>query len=107
MTTVEIDGGICGFTSTAHVARTSSSTVHVALESDCPMVMACADSLSELQVRDALNPHREAWLHNLMFKHIRHCGCVVPTGVAKAIEVEMGTALPADAHIKFTRPVDE
>jgi len=68
------------------------------------MVMACAASLSELQVSDALNPRREGWIHGLMFRHIRHCGCVVPTAVAKAVEVEIRAALPADARIEFMRP---
>ncbi|MFC2009119.1 DUF6951 family protein [Chloroflexota bacterium] len=104
MTTVEVDGGICGYVSAVRARRSSPSTVHVDVESDCSMVMACTESLNELQARDALNPRREGWVHKLMFKHIRHAGCPVPTGVAKAVEVEMGAALPADAYIRFLEP---
>jgi hypothetical protein len=107
MTTVEVHGGICGYVSRVRVARSSSSTIHVDLESDCSMIVACAESLNELQVRDALNPRRDGWIHNLMFKHIRHAGCPVPSGVAKAIEVEMGAALPGDAHVRFTNPAHD
>ena len=107
MTTVEVDGGICGYISTVVATRTSASAVHIDLKSDCSMIMACAESLNDLQIKDALNPRREGWIHNLMFKHIRHCGCPVPTAVAKAIEVEMGAALPKDAHIRFAERADD
>jgi hypothetical protein len=107
MTTVEVDSGICGFTSVVRANRTSSSSVHVEVESNCAMVMACAADLNELLVKDALNPRRDGWVHKLMFKHIRHAGCPVPTAVAKALEVELGAALPRDAHIGFPKTADQ
>ena len=107
MTSVEVDAGICGYISTIRASRTSPSTLHVDVESDCAMVMACAESLDELQIKDALNPRRDGWVHKLMFKHIRHAGCPLPTAVAKALEVELGAALPRDAHIRFPKTADQ
>jgi len=107
MTTLEVEGGICGYVSTVRASRTSPSTIRVDIESDCAMVMACAEDLNELHIKDALNPRRDGWVHNLMFKHIRHAGCPVPTAVAKALEVELGAALPKDAHIRFAGQADD
>ena len=107
MTTIEVDSGICGYVSTIYASRISPSTIHVEVQSDCAMVMACAECLNELQIKDALNPRRDGWVHKLMFTHIRHAGCPVPTAVAKALEIELGAALPKDAHIRFKQQADD
>jgi len=103
MTTVEVEGGICGFISVIDVSRLSDLCI-VRLTSGCSMVMACTQDLEKVTWKDALNPRSEDWLYRVMFRHIRHCGCLVPAAVAKAIEVEIGAALPGNAHLKFRTP---
>jgi len=101
VTTVEVDAGICGYTSSVSVLRTSSSRLQVSLRSDCPMVTSCIAALKSIQLKEALDPKADGWLYRVMFEHIRHAGCIVPAAVAKAIEVEVGAALPRDAHLVF------
>jgi hypothetical protein len=36
-------------------------------------------------------------------KHCYHAACPVPVGIIKAIEIEAGLALPADAVIKLSK----
>ncbi|HIE26142.1 TPA: hypothetical protein EYP66_02520 [Candidatus Poribacteria bacterium] len=42
----------------------------------------------------------------LAAKHRLHTACPVPVGIIKAVEVEAGLALPADATIKLSKPED-
>jgi len=39
----------------------------------------------------------------LATKHCPHTACPVPVGIIKAIEVEAGLALPADATIRLSK----
>lgn len=101
VTRVEVDGGVCGYGTVIGVQRLSPRDINVTLDSGCRMVSECAEALQCIPWKAALDPRQSDSLHNRMFRHIRHTGCPVVAAVAKAIEVEIGAALPADAHILF------
>jgi len=65
------------------------------------MVMSCAALVADIEWAKALNPRSSQWIHAVMFTYIRHCGCIVPSAVAKAMEVEVGASLPKNARIEF------
>ena len=108
-TRVEVDGGVCGYATVISVSRLTPARVGIVLESQCPMVSACAASLSSFDWRSALDLRQDESLPHVMSRHIRHTGCPVVAAVAKAVEVEVGAYLPLDAHIRFARtpPVRE
>jgi hypothetical protein len=103
VTRVEVDAGICGFHTVITAERVSPHSLSITLNSDCRMVAACREPLQDLSWKSALRPREEGSVQSLMFRHIRHSGCPVISAVAKAVEVELGAALPADAHIRFVK----
>tara|TARA_B100001971_G_C17687697_1_gene285428 strand:- start:162 stop:290 length:129 start_codon:yes stop_codon:yes gene_type:complete len=40
-------------------------------------------------------------MHKIASKYIRHLACVIPSAIVKAVEVEVGLALPKNAVIKI------
>jgi hypothetical protein len=101
MTRVAVDPGICGFPTTIEVTRLSPGKVKVAISSDCEMVASLGSQLSELDSRHALRSHGRSAVYECAFRQLRHVACPVPTAVLKAIEVELGAALPRDVSIRF------
>jgi len=104
MAALDVIDTCCGFTTSVRVERISKDRVSVHLESGCHMIMSCAPLLLDLRWAQALKPQTGEWLHAVMFTRIRHCGCLVPSAVARAIEVEVGASLARKASIEFIDP---
>jgi hypothetical protein len=99
----EITSGICGFTTIVE-ARMNGSNCVLTIDSSCEDVQRLAGELSEV------DPFQEITFRGTgprtlraVAKHCKHPACPVPSGIIKAIEVESGLALPADAFIKVSR----
>jgi hypothetical protein len=98
----EITSGICGFNTTV-TARREGGKVALTVESDCDAIQRLAAELTEVE------PFQEITFRGkgprtleLGAKHCYHPACPVPVGIIKAVEVEAGLALPADAIIKLS-----
>lgn len=103
MARAETVSGICGFTATV-TARMEGSKCALSIESDCDAIQRLAEELAEVE------PFQEITFRGdgprtlkLGAKHCYHTACPVPVGIIKAIEVEAGLALPADATIKLSK----
>ena len=103
MARAEITSGICGFT-TAVEARQEGSKIKLVIKSDCGAIQRLGEELTEVE------PFQEITFRGqgpqtlkLGAKHCTHTACPVPVGIIKAIEVEAGLALPADASIKLSK----
>lgn len=103
MATARVDPGICGLETVVTVTRLSRIEVGIEIESECEMIAACRPILKRVAWRDALDSRSESCLQKLFAAHVRHTGCIVPAAVAKAIEIEIGAALPRDVHVAFQR----
>lgn len=101
MTKASVDAGICGFTALIEVIRLSSQSVSVTVTSDCEMVSKMGEELRDINWRDALNQREDCPLYKSLQQHIKHVACPIPTAILKAIEVEVGLALPGDVVIRF------
>jgi len=101
MTKVVVEAGICGFTATIEVVRLSARRVRVRVVSECEMVSEMNSQLEELDWQDALRQLEDSPVYNSAFEHIKHPACPVPVAILKAIEVEVGAALPQDVAIRF------
>jgi len=104
MSKAEIFSGVCGFATTVHI-KMEGSECAVSVESDCEAIRRLAASLPKV------DPFQEISFRGdgpLILKsgaeHCAHTACPVPVGIIKAIEVEAGLALPADVHIKISKP---
>ena len=100
MARAEVVSGICGFTATVE-ARMEGRNCTLSIESECEAIQRLAAELTEV------DPFREISFRGegprtlkLGAQHCYHTACPVPVGIIKAVEVEAGLALPADATIK-------
>lgn len=103
MAKAEITSGICGFTTTVEASQ-EGSKVKLFIESDCDAIQRLGEELTEVEPFQEIS-FRGQGPHTLKMgaKHCTHAACPVPVGIIKAIEVEAGLALPADAIIKLSR----
>ena len=102
MTRVAVACGACGFQADIEVVRDGKRAVSLRLVSDCAAVTRWAAAAGRIDWRVALGRTAEAlkfWQSAL--DTLEHRGCPVPVAVVKAIEVEIGAALPVDAAIHF------
>ena len=109
MARVQIDAGICGFTT--DVEATSEDRQHVKLnvQSPCPNVTKISEELNaepfdayqEVVPRGQPGGIYCTKVMDICGK-LPHVACPVPSGICKAIEVAAGLALPKDAQIRVT-----
>ena len=78
--------------------------VAVSVESDCDAIQRLGEALAEVEPFQEISFRGEGpRTLELGAKHCYHTACPVPVGIIKAIEIEAGLALPADASIKLSK----
>ncbi|MDA8433606.1 MAG: hypothetical protein M0Z60_11680 [Nitrospiraceae bacterium] len=103
MTKVRINSGVCGFTATVTAEKEDKRKVRITIESDCEMVQQLAAELPALDMMSAFTAHLNNPVYRAANIHIKHIACPVPAGIIKALEVELGLAIPKDAGIIFIK----
>jgi hypothetical protein len=102
MTTVLIESGICGFSTTIRVFKGEKRKVGLAIQSTCEKVDALGREVQEMDMLDVIkNPINENPVYMKAGECRLHGSCPVPCGVLKAAEVALGLALPKDVKIGF------
>ena len=81
--------------------RLSARKVRVSVASECDMVSEMNSQLGELEWQDALETLADSPVYKSALEHIKHPACPVLVAIVKAIEVEVGVALPRDMVIRF------
>ncbi len=103
MAKADITSGICGFTAKVET-RMVGSRCTVSVESDCDAIRRLAEELTEVEPFQEITFRGEGpRALQLGAKHCYHPACPVPVGIIKAIEVEAGLALPANAAIRLSK----
>ena len=106
MTKVQVNPGVCGFTVLVKVEKDKDRNFHVSLDTECEMVKKLEEEISFLECRAPFS----AILHNPVYrsasKNLKHAACPVPSGILKAIEVELGACLPRPVGILFIENED-
>lgn len=108
MIDVEIDGGICGFTTIVHAIDEKNYKASFQLETECPNWVKVnkklggkpLDIMTEL-FKSYENGKVNSEILEVFFNTIPHISCPVLSGIYKALEVTVGLALPKDAEIRF------
>lgn len=103
MTKVLIKSGICGFTATVTAEKVDKKKVRITIDSDCEMVQKLSAELPVLDMMSAFTAHLNNPVYRSASKHIKHIACPVPSGIIKALEVELGLCIPKDAGIIFIK----
>jgi hypothetical protein len=100
MATASINSGICGFSATVE-AKMEGRKCRVSVESECDAIQRLGAELAEVDPFQEITFRGEGpRTLTLGAQHCYHTACPVPVGIIKAIEVEAGLALPADATIQ-------
>jgi len=103
MAKAEIEAGICGFVTRVET-RMEGEGCAVSIESDCGNIQSLASELNAVDpIQEIMYRGEGPVVLKLAPKHSLHTACPVPNGIIKAVEVEAGLALPADASIRVTR----
>ena len=108
MTEVEINAGICGFTTNVRSENKGSYKAVVHIESECPNWRKFNELMGgeEIDVMKELFNNKQSNTTNsqvidLALKTIPHVSCPVVSGVLKALKVSTGLALAKNATIIF------
>ena len=103
MAKAEITSGICGFTATVKT-RMEGRKCRVSVESECDAIQRLGEALQEVEPFQEISFRGEGpQTLKMGAKHCYHTACPVPVGIIKAIEIEAGLALPADAVVKLSK----
>lgn len=108
MTIVEINAGICGFSTTVNAEGSPAFKASFTLDTQCPNWKKINDILGgrELDImkelfKDKTTGQLNSQVLDVSLKTIPHVSCPVISGLLKALEVSCGLALPKDAAITF------
>lgn len=106
--TVEIDAGICGFSTTARVDSEDGQNVTFDIKTACGKIRQLANAIREKGPIDAyqeISPAGPAVIMTAVRENLTGCcaGCAVPVGLFKAMQVAAGLALPKDITIKLAK----
>jgi len=101
LTKAVVEAGICGFIAIVEVTKLPNRKVRVTIDSKCEMMNKLGCKLKELDWSDALKLPKNSPVYNSACQHSGHPACPVPIAILKAIEVEVGVALPKDVSIRF------
>lgn len=105
---VVINAGICGFTTSAEVSSPDNQGVTFEIVTDCDKIRSLSKALQSIEPINAyqeINPAAEsAFMKIVRSTHTGSCsGCVVPSGLFKAMQVAAGLALPKNISIHLEK----
>ena len=90
------------------MTKVDDAHVRVVITSACDQITAMNPDLSRVQWKGkghlVFKRMTESAIYQSAARHIRHTACPIPAAILKAIEVEVGIALPKDVTITFSSP---
>lgn len=100
-----INAGICGFTTIVTTELLEDGqNVSININTSCPNISKGIEDLKEVDAfGEIFTKLHETKVYKTLSPHIPHVTCPIYSGILKAIEVEAGLALPADATITLSR----
>ncbi len=103
MTGINVKPGICGFETAIYVSKHSRNNVKIEIKTQCEFVQEFAKQVRQISWKDALTRIDQSIIYKEAAKTIKHTACPIPMVVLKAIEVEIGVALPENITIEFCK----
>ena len=100
---VKVNAGICGFVTVVEALSNDGQMVNLKIISPCETIRKLGDVVTEVDAYAEIGQGFDGVLHQAVRKTIKGCcsGCVVPSGIYKAMQVAAHLALPAPATIQF------
>lgn len=105
MTKATINAGVCGFTTTVVAESDDMQNVTFEIESDCENIKRLAEGFPQVDGYTEIGAGFDGAVHRTVRETLKGCcsGCVVPSGIFKAMQVAAGLALPAPASIDIIK----
>ncbi|OGW45670.1 MAG: hypothetical protein A2078_10140 [Nitrospirae bacterium GWC2_57_9] len=103
MTTVMVDAGACGFSTTITVEKSKDGKMTLALETRCEMVQKMLEDIAILDRFATLSGFQNNPVYLSAARHLKHVACPVPSGILKALEVEAGLNVAKDVSTVFSK----
>ena len=102
-TTVAVEPGVCGFQCTIRAKKSKDGKVQVSIsDSQCELIQKMSEFFEELTLKEIFLPLAKNPINRWAESARCHPSCIVPFAILKAVEVEMGMALPRKAGIEFS-----
>lgn len=104
MAKAKVFAGACGFTTVVKVSKIAKMKVRVQVISACQDVRRMNDDLAEVDCsRGVFGSMVDSYIYRVASDKLKNSDCPVPCAIIKAIQVELGGAIPKDVTIKITR----
>lgn len=103
MTRIEVNPGPCGLVTVIRARSDDEGRVHLEIESGCPAVQRLAEGL------EAIDPCTEGGtifrssVYRAADTCLKHTDCIAPAAILRAVNVEVGLALPREAWIRVVK----
>lgn len=108
MSKVVVHAGACGHTTEIEVTQIDREHVRVVLHSTCQQITSMGPDLEHLKWRGKEHvvflPIDRSAVYRSGGQHRLHTACPVPSAIIKAIEVELGLAVPRDVTMVIQAP---
>lgn len=102
MTKVTVQPGICGYVVSISAKKKEGKKVLISLDTECETVLKMLDEIVVLDRKDALTGYLQNAVYQSAARCLQHVACPVPSGIIKALEVELGLCLPKEVKITFS-----
>lgn len=105
MVKATIAAGVCGFKTTVNAVSDDMRNVTFQIESDCENIMRLVSDLPSVDSFSEIGLGFDGVIYTRARSALKGCcsGCVIPSGIFKAMQVAAGLALPARASIEITQ----
>jgi len=100
-----IEGGVCGFVTEVVATSEDGQHVSIGIETSCEKIRKLSENLTEVDAYAELGAGVEGvvWSAVHAVPSSCCCGCVVPAGILKTVQVAAGVALPQTASVQVER----
>jgi len=104
MAKAKVFAGACGFTTVIKVFKLDKMKVKVQLISACQDIRRLNEDFSEVDCsKGVFGSMVDSIIYKAASSKLKNSDCPVPCAIIKAIQVELGGAIPKDVTIRITR----
>jgi len=100
MTKTKVHMDNCGFETNIEAISTEDGTIRLEITSNCKSIQKLSQEIVEVDpFQIAGRPIMDCLIYKIASDYLRHPACIVPSAIARTVEVESGMALPGNASI--------
>ncbi len=98
MTLVHLKMDNCNFNTTITAQKIGEFEVRISIQSECDSIQSLQKTIERVSLHDIWS--RRPPLNLECHSKLKHPSCAFPIALAKAVEVELGLALPGEIMVK-------